>query len=518
MSGRRSTQHEGSPLSGTAPGLPVTTTARQHASRSLLWSLLETFGATGFSILAVIVLAHVLSIEQMGLGSLAVLVVQLVALPFELLFHDTLVQRKELDERHVASAFTATAAGSLVVAAALFAFAPSIADMYEQAPLAGLLQAAALAVPLAAVGSVVSATLRRRLAFAPLARRTIVGRLLGVAAGVATAFLGGGAWSLVVMHVGAVGIATLVLLSDRANLPRLRFSAHAAREMLGFALPNMAAQLLLAGNSRLFLGVFAYFVDAVTFGRFSLAFRLVEELRNTLSAAAAQLALPLLARQRRDPPAFATVYRESTSYTVTLLLPIYAGLGLLAPDLVGLLFGPKWQGTETLIQWLCLASMAVIVRQYAGVALNALGFAGTNVRINAFGLLLSLLPFTTGWVGTGAAAAAVWAARALGLLVASVFGLRRRTGLTLAQQLDPALPALLGCAAMAGALWLAVMPLVHGLGALPRVAILAAAGAVVYLGTVAVVAPLLLPRIVRFVAGAARPVEPRNHPPPGASR
>lgn len=482
--------------------------SRQHASRSLLWSLLETFGATGFSILAVIVLARVLSVEQMGLGSLAVLIAYLTSLPFEVLFHDTLVQRKQLDERHVASAFTVTAAGSLLAAVAVFAFAPMIAAAYGQPALAGLLRAALIAVPLAGVSSVVSATLRRRLAFAPLARRTIAGRLLGVSAGVATAFLGGGAWSMVVMQVASIALSTVVLLSDGANRPALRFSRPATRELLGFALPNMAAQLLLVGNSRIFLGVFAFFADAATFGRFSLAFRLVEELRNTLCAAASQLALPLFARQLHDRPAFAAVYTSATGFTVTILLPLYAGFGLLAPDLVTLLFGAKWQGTELVIQVLCIATILMIVREFCSVAITALGFPGTNMRINAVGLLISLLPFASGLVTTGALAAAVWTARAAGMVGASVMGLRQRAGLTLRQQLGPSGPAVLGIATMAAVLALGLMPALANFSPLARVLLGAAAGAAVYVATVALVSPRLLPAMAGFMASAARRGKP----------
>lgn len=477
--------------------------ARPHAARSLMWSLLETFGATGFSLLAVIVLAQVLGVEAMGLGSLAVLIVQLAALPFELLFHDTLIQRAELEERHVASAFSVTAAAALLAALLLFAAAPALAQAYGQPALAGLLRVAVWAVPLAAVSAVVSATLRRRLAFAPLARRTLIGRLLGVGAGVAAALLGAGAWSLVAMHVVAVALSTAVLLAGRGVLPPLRFSAAATREMLGFALPNMGAQLLLVGNSRLFLGVFALFADAASFGRFSLAFRLVEELRNTLGAAASQLALPLFARQRHDAQAFSALYRESTGFTVTLLLPLYAGLALLAPDLVALLFGPRWAGTELLIQLLCGASLLVILRQYAGTALNALGFPGTNLRISALALGLSVLPLLSGWVVTGVAAAALWAGRSLGLLIASLLGLRRRSRLSLREQIGPTLPALLGVAVMAAGLLGGLMPLLGGWQAGPRLALLAVAGAGLYLAAVALSAPRLLPRMAQFLRGAA---------------
>lgn len=483
---------------------PSDVTNRQHASRSLLWSLVETFGATGFSLVALVVLARVLSVEQMGLGSLAVLLAYLTSLPFEVLFHDTLVQRPELDELHVSSAFTITGAAALAAAAIVFAFAPQIATAYGQPALADLLRVALIAAPLASVASVVSATLRRRLAFAPLARRTILGRLVGVAAGMATAFAGGGAWSLVVMQVGSVVLSTAVLLADPAHLPRLRCSWRATREMLGFALPNMAAQLLLVGNARIFLGVFAFWVDPASFGRFNLAFRLVEELRNTLSAAVSQLALPLFARQLRDPVAFNAVYFEATRYTVTLLLPLYAGFALLAPDLVGVVFGAKWQGTEAVIQWLCVATLLLIVREFMSVALTARGFPGTNMLVNGLGVLVSLLPFLTGQVAAAAVAAVLWATRAAAMLTASLVGVQRRIGMGLKAQIQPAVPAVCGVAAMGLVLHFVAMPMLQGLAPVARLLVMGAAGAASYLIVIVVVSPALLPGMLRFVAGAVR--------------
>jgi hypothetical protein len=123
-------------------------------------------------------------------------------------------------------------------------------------------------------------------------------------------------------------------------------------------------------------------------------------------------------------------------------------------------------------------------------------------------LLISLVPFASGMVTTGALAAAVWTARGAGMLGASVLGLRRRAGLTLRQQLGPSGPALLGIAVMAAVLGLGLMPALAHLGSLARVLLGAAAGAAVYVATVALVSPRLLPAMAGFMASAARRGKP----------
>ncbi len=114
-------------MDSAVPTVPAAPATRPRTSRSLLWSVVETFGATAASVLAVIVLARVLSVEAMGLGSLAVLIAYLASLPFEVLFHDTLVQRPALDDAHASSAFVFTVTASLLCAGAVFACAPAIA-------------------------------------------------------------------------------------------------------------------------------------------------------------------------------------------------------------------------------------------------------------------------------------------------------------------------------------------------------------------------------------------------------
>jgi PST family polysaccharide transporter len=478
--------------------------SRGRASRSLMWSVVETFGATGFSILAMILLARVLTIEQLSTGALAVLIIQLVALPFEILFHDTLVQRPDVTDVDISSAFVCTGVGALIAAVALFLFAPLVAQQYGSSQLSILLKVGVFAIPLAALSSVISATLRRKLAFAPLARRTIVGRLMGVLAGVVAAFWGGGAWSLLIMHVGSISIATAVLLSDRTCLPKLNFSKSAAAGMFGFALPNLFAQLMLAGNSRLFLAAFAAVSDVATFGRFSLAFRLVEELRNTLSAAASQLALPIFSRLAKDRDAFLRIFKEATSFSVLILLPLYAGFALLAPDLVVLIFGAKWVGMENIVQILCVSSMIVIMRQYSGVALNALGFPVANLKINATGFFASLFPFLIFSSIGSMAAGFIWCLRAVALLFFSVLGLRSIAKISIADQLKPLLSAVVGIAVMALVLALFIMPLLASTMAIVRLLVSVISGAIFYALTVYVVDKIVVMRLIDFVASAVR--------------
>jgi PST family polysaccharide transporter len=479
-------------------------TERSHASRSLLWSGVDTFSQTGFSILAMVFLARLVGPRGIGEGALAVAFAQLASLPFELLFHDALIQRAELEPRHKSTALTVTLCGSVGGAALLWGMAPYLAQLYGNPALAGLVRVAALAGPVAAAAAVASALLRRDLAFAPLARRTLVGRLLGLGIGVSTSAFGGGAWSLVAMYLGSTVLSAVVLFASR-GLPALRFSATALHELSRFALPNMLAQMLLLGNSRIFIALSGLYLDQLALGWLSLAFRMVEELRNTLSSAAAQLALPLLSRRKDAPAQFTTVFSEATALTSCILMPLYAGIAVTASDLMTVAFGPAWRPASGAVTILALAAVIVTTRQYTSIAVNAVGRAGLNAKVNGLVFAVSVALLLTGVVRTVELAATVWAVRALVLSVASIWSTRIATRLSIRAQLGPSAAAMVSALLMSAAVLTLRDVFLAGESSAVRLATCAVAGAAAYGAALALVAPQVLRKLADFMHSALLP-------------
>ena len=91
------TAHQPAPPIATAR---ATGSARDRASRSLFWTALESGGMSGLSVVALVVFGWTLTPSELGIGALALSVVQLMNLPVELMFHDALIQRREVTPRH----------------------------------------------------------------------------------------------------------------------------------------------------------------------------------------------------------------------------------------------------------------------------------------------------------------------------------------------------------------------------------------------------------------------------------
>ena len=72
---------------------PPARTNREATARALVWTLLESFGLSGLSVIALVVLSRYVSPAEFGIASLALAVVQMATVIVERLFHDTGIER-----------------------------------------------------------------------------------------------------------------------------------------------------------------------------------------------------------------------------------------------------------------------------------------------------------------------------------------------------------------------------------------------------------------------------------------
>ena len=89
---------------------------------------LESMAPSVLSLISLVVVAHYLSPHEFGVATVALAIVQLCTVPIERAFHDSIVQRKELDSADVNTAFTM----SLLLAIALWAACQLLGQALEQ--------------------------------------------------------------------------------------------------------------------------------------------------------------------------------------------------------------------------------------------------------------------------------------------------------------------------------------------------------------------------------------------------
>ena len=188
------------------------------AAKALVWTSLESFALSGLSLISLAVFARFLSPAEFGLAAIALAIVQGLTVPVELLFRDALIQRKDLQDIQVNSAFTVSVGLGAALCGGCWLCSPSLIERWLREPQLGhVLKWMSLSLIGMGFGSVVVAMQRRKLEFRALALRSLLGRASSAVVAISLAFMGAGVWSLVAQQVLLVCLGTLTLWALTVN-------------------------------------------------------------------------------------------------------------------------------------------------------------------------------------------------------------------------------------------------------------------------------------------------------------
>jgi len=344
-------------------------------AKSLVWTSLESFALSGLSLISLFVFARLLTPTDFGVTAVALAIVQVLTTPVELLFHDALIQRQDLRPGHVNSAFTVSVLLGAALCGSCWLVAPAVEALLDEPGLAPVLQYMSLSLPAMGFASVVMAMQRRNMHFRSLALRSLIGRAGSAVIALGLAFMGAGLWSLVVQQVLLVSLGTLMLwvLATADERPRFQFEWAATRDLLGFGIASTAMQLAAMMMQRVFMVMVGGFLGSDAAGRLSIAFRGLDMLRDLLTGAVSQIAMPVFSRLSNDRSAVTQAYNRGTELTTLVTFPIFVGLAVCAHEVVSLAFGPQWDSAVPHFAVVALMTLPFFARLYATAVLKALG-------------------------------------------------------------------------------------------------------------------------------------------------
>ncbi|MEZ5165887.1 MAG: oligosaccharide flippase family protein [Acidimicrobiales bacterium] len=159
-------------------------------SFALFWSFLQGFGAQGLTVVVTFLLARQLGPEVFGLAALAIVYVLFVEMLMRQGLSVAIVQRPDLTDRDLDTAFWLLGAISLAIAGATVGLAGVWADINREPQLRELTIVLSVVVPIRALAVVQDALSRRRLEFKALAWRTFVASIVSGVVALAMALSG----------------------------------------------------------------------------------------------------------------------------------------------------------------------------------------------------------------------------------------------------------------------------------------------------------------------------------------
>jgi teichuronic acid exporter len=238
-------------------------------------------------------------------------------------------------------------------------------------------------------------------------------------------------------------------------------------------------------------------------GYYDKAFNTVTKLGGTINLAGPSVSLRAFALMQDDLPRFRRAYRKVILSVSLVGYPVIAGVAVVAGELVEVMFGRRWQPAALPLQILCVAAMFRQVNFYASSATQAHGQIWAEVKRQAVAVIV--LAAGVAWLsrwGIAGAAMGVLLSALVSTIMLQVL-VRRLTGLSWDDMLQPQLPGLLCAACTVAGAGVARQLLTWWLGepgALPVLAACAAAGAAATLAFMVYVPFVEMRAIVRETA------------------
>ncbi|HEX7119993.1 MAG TPA: lipopolysaccharide biosynthesis protein [Longimicrobiales bacterium] len=438
---------------------------RTRVLRGAAWNFVATAvrGGAGFAVK--LILARLLLPEHFGLVGMATVFTGFVTTLNELGLGAALIQRKDerLDPIHYDVAFwTTLASGAATFVVMTFVAAPFAARFYGEPllePLTVVLSIPLLLQPFALLYRI---QLMRELDFRTIASVEAIAVTASGSIAVAVALAGGGVWSIACQSIVSTAVSIPLLRRARPWTPRACFSWTALREIAGFGVYVAGNNVFtfLAGNIDYLL--IGKMLGSGALGAYSLAFVLVESLRNRLIRVLDGVMYPAYSRMQDEPAHLKRYYLTSIRFSAAAVFPLMTTLIVFAGPFVDHVVGPKWAATEAPLRILAVSAMVYCVGGTSASVLRGIGRPDLHFRIYVAKTLLITIPALVVGIrlaGINGAALAVVAHLAASRMIFQHY-MRRFIGVTEREILAAVAPAAAAGAALAavGTLELAVWP------------------------------------------------------------
>lgn len=309
----------------------------------LLWMLWGKGAHALFHLGILAVLARLLTPADFGVVSAALVVIGFSMIFSQIGLGPALVQRRELEQRHLNTAFVATVAFAVAIGAAIALAAPLVASFFRSEAITPVLRWLALVFPLQGLALVAESTAKRDLRFRWLANTDVTTYALGYGLlGIALALLGFGVWALVAGEIAKVALRAGMLIHGQRVRPRISWDRAAWRELMyfsgGFTIARVANYLAVQGDNL----VVGRALGPAALGIYGRAYQLMAAPATGLGGMLDTVLFPAMARVQDDKPRLAGAYRRGVSMLSTAVLPLSALSFIIAPEIIRIALGPAW--------------------------------------------------------------------------------------------------------------------------------------------------------------------------------
>jgi len=366
---------------------------KQQAVSGVKWSGLSMGAVTALQFVSLAVLARLLSPSDFGLMGMIMVVIGFAQAFADMGISNAIIYRQDATRDQLSSLYWLNILAGVVVFFVVCVTSPLIVTFYHEPRLTSLLYLSSLIFLITPFGQQFQILLQKDLEFNRLAVIEITGSFVNATSAIILASWGMGVFSLIWGQIAGALLRVILLCSWgwQRYRPGLHFSRKNLKDYISFGIYQMGEKTINYFNSNLDYLLIASLFGATFLGYYTLAYNLILRPSSMINPVITKVAFPLFSRVQNDTHKLKKGYLKTLQLLSSVNFPLMAGLAVVAPVAVPVIFGEHWLPSITLIQILTVVGLLRSTASPVGSLLLSKGRADLGFKWN-LALMITHIP------------------------------------------------------------------------------------------------------------------------------
>ena len=361
---------------------------KQEAIKGFFWIATSKALQQGIAWFFSIAVARLLFPSDYGLMALANIYIYFIMYFNELSLGSAIIQRKEINEAYLSSAFWSCIFGSILIYIFSFFISGFLATFFEQKELESIIKALGVSLIIMGFGIVPSSLIARVLKFRKRAEANFLAETSMGVSSLILAYMGFGVWSLVYGAIIRSIVYCLLMYQFSHWRPKLVFSWELTWDLMKFGIPLTGSKILHTLYSNADNLIIGKVLGDRLLGFYYMAYRLSNMPVIRLTRIIDEVNFPVMSKMQDGERKIDVYFLQTTKYISILVLPILVGIFLVSYDFVAIFLSNKWLPIVLPLKMFCLIGIFRAINTTMQPLLLAKGRVDINFRYSLLSALV----------------------------------------------------------------------------------------------------------------------------------
>ena len=364
---------------------------------------------TALQFVTLAILARLLSPSDFGLMGMIMVIIGFAQAFSDMGLSNAIIQRQDVAENHLSSFFWINVLTGIVLFICILLIRPLAVIYFKEADLSNYLIFAAFIFLITPVGQIFNTLLRKELNFKTLSEVEIASTVVYSVSAIGLALAKLGVLSLIFGQLSRslFTVCILFFIFRKTWLPRFHLSIKEIKSYLSFGAFQMGESVVNYLSANIDYIIIGRFLGPAALGFYTLAYQIMIFPLTKINPIITRVAFPAFSKIQDDNSIMREGYCRALNYISMFSFPMLAGMLVVAPEFIRLIYGAKWESSIIVLQIFCLVGVSKSLGNPIGSVLLAKGRADIGFYWNIFAVIMVSLAVIMGvnWGIVGVAVA-----------------------------------------------------------------------------------------------------------------